>query len=43
VPGAGIIVIVALSAGVVALLVWLAHHSWIRFQRSRAGLGSELD
>jgi uncharacterized membrane protein YfcA len=44
VPGAGTIVIVALSAGAVALLVWLAHHSWIRFQRIRtAGVTSELD
>ncbi len=37
VPGAGVIVIVALSAGVVALLVLLARHSWIRFQRGRDG------
>jgi uncharacterized protein len=36
VPGAGTIVVVVLSAGVVALLVWLARHSWIRFVRSRA-------
>jgi len=36
-PGAGVIVIVALSAGVVALLVLLARHSWIRFQRGRDG------
>jgi len=44
VPGAGAIVVVALSAGAVAMLVWLGHHSWIRFQRSRAaGLSSELD
>lgn len=44
VPGAGTIVVVALSTGAVALFVWLAHHSWIRFQRSRAaGLSSELD
>ena len=44
VPGAGTIVIVALSAGGVALLVWLARHSWIRFQRIRtAGVTSELD
>ena len=35
VPGAGVIVIVALSAGLVALLVVLARHSWIRIQRSR--------
>jgi hypothetical protein len=37
VPGAGTIVLVALSAGAVALLVWLARHSWIRIQRGRAG------
>ncbi len=44
VPGAGIIVVVALSAGAVGLLVWLGHHSWIRFQRGRAsGLTSDLD
>ena len=35
VPGAGVIVVVALSAGLVALLVLLARHSWIRIQRSR--------
>ena len=36
VPGAGTIVIVALSAGTVGLLVWLARHSWIRFRSARA-------
>ena len=35
VPGAGIIVLVVLSAAAVALLVWLGRHSWIRFQRGR--------
>ncbi|MDQ3671644.1 MAG: sulfite exporter TauE/SafE family protein [Actinomycetota bacterium] len=35
VPGAGVIVVVALSAGVAALLVLLARHSWIRIQRGR--------
>jgi uncharacterized protein len=35
VPGAGTIVVVALSAGAVFLLVWLARHSWIRFVRGR--------
>ena len=35
VPGAGTIVVVALSAGAVALFVWLARHSWIRIQRGR--------
>ena len=43
VPFAGTIVVVALSVGAVALLVWLAHHSWIRIQRGRGGLTSELD
>ena len=43
VPFAGTIVVVALSAGAVALLVWLAHHSWIRFERGRGGLTGELD
>jgi hypothetical protein len=36
VPFAGTIVVVVLSAGAVALLVWLARHSWIRF-RARGG------
>src|SRR5688572_14168464 len=36
-PGASIVVIVALSAGAVALLVWIGRHSWLRFQRSRNG------
>ena len=36
VPGASIIVVVALAAGATALLVWLGRHSWIRFQRARA-------
>jgi uncharacterized membrane protein YfcA len=37
VPGAGIIIVVALSAGATALLVWLGRHSWIRYQRVRNG------
>jgi uncharacterized protein len=37
VPFAGTIVVVVLSAGVVALLVFLARHSWIRIVRGRAG------
>jgi uncharacterized membrane protein YfcA len=37
VPFAGTIVVVALSAGAVALLVLLARHSWIRFVRGRGG------
>ena len=36
VPGASIIIIVALGVGVTALLVWLGRHSWIRLQRSRS-------
>ena len=36
VPGASVIVIVALAAGMTALLVWLGRHSWIRYQRARA-------
>jgi uncharacterized protein len=36
-PGASVIVVVALSAGGVALLVWIGRHSWIRFQRTRNG------
>ena len=35
VPFAGTIVVVVLSVGAVALLVWLARHSWIRFVRGR--------
>jgi uncharacterized membrane protein YfcA len=37
VPGAGVIVVVALSAALLALLVWLGRHSWIRIQRARTG------
>jgi uncharacterized protein len=36
VPGAGAIVVIGLSAGGVALLVWIGRHSWIRFQRGRS-------
>jgi len=36
-PFAGTIVVIVLSAGTVALLVWLARHSWIRFVRGRNG------
>src|SRR3990172_1627542 len=44
VPGAGTIVVVALSAGLVALLVWIARHSWIRIQRVRnGGLPNAID
>lgn len=35
VPGAGIIIVVALSVGAVALLGWIGRHSWIRFQHGR--------
>lgn len=37
VPGAGIIIVVVLSAGAVGLLGWIGRHSWIRFQRTRDG------
>jgi uncharacterized membrane protein YfcA len=43
VPFAGAIVLVVLSAGAVALLVWLARHSWIRFVRGRNGVPSAID
>ena len=36
VPFAGTIVVVVLAAGSVALLVWLARNSWVRFVRGRA-------
>jgi hypothetical protein len=36
-PGASVVVVVVLSAGAVALLVWIGRHSWIRIQRSRNG------
>ncbi len=36
-PGASVIVVVALSAGGVALLVWIGRHSWARLQRARNG------
>ncbi len=35
VPGAGIIVVVALSGVAAGLLVWIARNSWIRIQRGR--------
>ena len=37
VPGASIIIVVALGAGVTALLVLLGRHTWIRYQRGRNG------
>jgi uncharacterized membrane protein YfcA len=44
VPGAGAIVVVVLAAGAVALLVWLARHSWVRIQRARSnGAAAPLD
>jgi uncharacterized membrane protein YfcA len=36
VPGASIVIVVALGIGVTALLVLLGRHSWIRLQRSRS-------
>ncbi len=35
VPGAGIIVVAALSVSAIALLAWLGRHTWIRVQRGR--------
>ena len=43
VPGASVIIVVVLAAAAVVLLVWLGRHSWIRIQRGRAGLSTELD
>jgi uncharacterized membrane protein YfcA len=41
VPGASVIVVVALSAGATALLVWIGRSSWARLQRSRAAPQSQ--
>jgi hypothetical protein len=35
VPFAGTIVVIGLSAGLGALLVYLGRHSWVRLQRAR--------
>lgn len=43
VPGASVIAVVALSAGGVALLVWVARHSWVRIQRARDGGVSTIE
>lgn len=44
VPGASLIVVVALSAGLLALLVFFGRHSWIRFRRVRTNrLSSTAD
>ncbi len=40
-PFAGTIVVIVLAAGTVALLVWLARHSWIRFVRGRSAATAE--
>jgi uncharacterized membrane protein YfcA len=37
VPGAGVIVVVALTAGAAALLVWIGRHTWVRV-RARNGV-----
>ena len=37
VPFAGTIVVVVLSAGLAAMLVYIGRHSWIRLQRAREG------
>jgi uncharacterized membrane protein YfcA len=41
VPGASVIVVVGLSAGATALLVWIGRSSWSRLQRSRTGAQSQ--
>jgi uncharacterized protein len=41
VPGASVIVVVALSAGATALLVWIGRSSWSRLQRSRTTAQSQ--
>jgi hypothetical protein len=38
-----VIVVVALSVGGVALLVWIGRHSWIRFQRGRESVPTAID
>jgi uncharacterized membrane protein YfcA len=40
VPGAGVIVVVALSAAAAALLVWIGRHTWVRM-RARNGVRGE--
>ncbi|MER3409211.1 MAG: sulfite exporter TauE/SafE family protein [Thermoleophilia bacterium] len=37
VPGAALIIVVALAAGMVVLLVWLGRRTWVRVQRARNG------
>jgi len=37
VPQSSLIIVVALAAGLAALLVYLGRHSWIRYQRGRDG------
>jgi uncharacterized membrane protein YfcA len=37
VPQASLIIVVALAAGLAALLVFIGRHSWVRYQRSRNG------
>jgi uncharacterized protein len=43
VPGASVIVVVALSAGATVLLVWIGRSSWARFQRSRTATQSRAE
>ena len=43
VPGASVIVVVALSAGATALLVWIGRSSWGRLQRSRTAAQSRAE
>ena len=43
VPFAGAIVVIALSAGAVVLLVWLARHSWVRYRDRSGGPASAIE
>jgi uncharacterized protein len=43
VPGASVIVVVALSAGATALLVWIGRTSWTRVQRSRTAAQGRVE
>ncbi len=37
VPGAAVVIVVALALGMAVLLVWLGRRTWVRFQRVRDG------
>ena len=36
IPGTGVVIVVALGAGMTALLVWIARQTWVRRQNARA-------